>query len=80
MGVGVMAAGLIIPAWLAANRGRKATIQGDKVLDQIRNGHDTPMRLDLDKIHDDVREILERVIRLETRFHDHVHPDDDNKA
>ncbi len=76
LGVGVMAAGLIVPAWLAAHRGRKATIQTEKVLDQVRNGHDTPLRVDLDLmretlviIHDDIRGIRTDIggIRSEIR-------------
>lgn len=72
VGLVVVATGLIIPAWLAAKRGTKATKQGQDLLDQVRNGHDTPMRIDLDRIHDDIKEILVKLVRLETRFEDHV--------
>lgn len=50
LGLIVISAGAIIPAWLAAHRGRKATTQAGEVLEQVRNGHEVPLRADVDHL------------------------------
>ena len=68
-GLVVIAAGAIIPAWISH---RRLKTQSAAVLGQVKNNHSTNLRDDLDRIHDDVREVLVMVVKLETRFEEHI--------
>lgn len=71
VGLVILAAGAIIPAWLAAHRGRKATVQAGEMLNQVRNGHDTPLRTDVDRLIDGQENITKLVTDIHSLVVDH---------